>query len=41
MTQRNYTAQLALFESYIRDEEKSHATMEKYMRDVRLFISFL
>lgn len=41
MTQRNYTEQLSLFESHLRCEEKSQATMEKYLRDVRRFLSFL
>ena len=41
MTRRNYAEQLKLFESYLRDEEKSRATMEKYLRDVRSFLSFL
>ena len=30
---------LQKFESYLRDEEKSAATIEKYMRDVRFFVS--
>lgn len=40
MTQCNY-AQLGAFESYLCNEEKSRATREKYLRDVRRFLSFL
>ncbi len=29
------------FEVYLRDEERSEATIEKYMRDVRCFVSFV
>ena len=41
MTQYNDTKQLTRFEDYLREEEKSHATIEKYLRDVRRFLSFL
>lgn len=41
MTQHNLTNQLTMFESYLQNEEKSHATIEKYVRDVRRFLSFL
>lgn len=40
MTQYN-DAQLGAFESYLCNEEKSRATREKYLRDVRGFLSFL
>lgn len=40
MTQCN-DAQLGAFESYLCNEEKSRATREKYLRDVRGFLSFL
>jgi site-specific recombinase XerD len=33
--------QMQEFESYLRNEERSAATIEKYMRDVRLFASFV
>ena len=29
------------FEAYLKEEERSAATIEKYMRDVRLFVSFV
>lgn len=41
MTLQNYTEQLVRFESYLMEEEKSRATVEKYLRDVRRFLSFL
>lgn len=31
---------LAQFENYMREEEKSRATIEKYLRDVRVFMKF-
>ena len=33
--------ELLAFEEYLREEEKSDATVEKYLRDVRCFYSFL
>lgn len=41
MTQYSDIEQLTRFENYLREEEKSHATIEKYLRDVRRFLSFL
>lgn len=41
MTQQEFTKQIGLFEKYLRNEEKSGATVEKYLRDVRAFLSFL
>ena len=35
------TEKLQKFELYLREEEKSHATIEKYMRDLRGFASFV
>ena len=29
------------FELYLRNEERSKATIEKYMRDVRCFVGFI
>lgn len=31
---------LKKFETYMRNEEKSAATIEKYMRDLRVFLHF-
>lgn len=36
----NYTETLTEFEIYLREEEKSKATIEKYLRDVRYFLTF-
>ena len=33
--------ELLAFEEYLREEEKSDATVEKYLRDVRCFYAFL
>lgn len=33
--------QLETFASYLRDEEKSMATIEKYMHDIRYFMTFI
>ena len=33
--------QMQKFEFHLRDEERSRATIEKYMRDVRFFASFV
>ena len=33
--------ELIAFEEYLREEEKSDATVEKYLRDVRCFYAFL
>lgn len=33
--------QITEFEQYLREEEKSRATTEKYIRDVRYFLHFL
>lgn len=41
MTRINYTEQLVSFEKYLKHEEKSSATVDKYMRDARQFLSFL
>lgn len=41
MTRANYISQITNFELFLKTEEKSSATVEKYLRDVRLFISFL
>ena len=32
---------LAEFQQYLKQEEKSQATLEKYLRDVRCFFAFL
>ena len=32
---------LISYEKYLTEEEKSKATIEKYMRDIRCFIGFL
>ncbi len=41
MTQADCMKKLSGFEIYLRNEEKSAATMEKYVRDVNRFLSFL
>jgi len=41
MTQCSYIKEITRFENYLREEEKSHATIEKYLRDIRRFLSFL
>ena len=41
MTRENCLKKIYGFESYLRNEEKSAATIEKYLRDVRSFLSFL
>ena len=41
MTQKTCMRKIAAFENYLRNDEKSSATMEKYIRDVNRFISFL
>ncbi len=41
MTQYSYIEEITRFENYLREEEKSHATIEKYLRDIRQFLSFL
>lgn len=41
MTQKNCLKRLSGFEIQLRNEEKSAATVEKYLRDVRRFLSFL
>lgn len=41
MTQRQLTEQIKLFENHLREEEKSKATVEKYLRDAHAFLSFL
>lgn len=35
------TVKLQKFEAYLKDEERSNATIEKYLRDVRHFVAFL
>ena len=39
--QKNYTTELQQFEKYLLDEEKSAATIEKYLRDIRGFCLYL
>ena len=34
-------SEIKKFEAYLKEEERSAATIEKYMRDVRLFVSFV
>lgn len=42
MEQRNITVeQIASFGQFLREDERSTATVEKYLRDVRLFAAFL
>ena len=41
LTRENCLKKIYGFESYLRNEEKSAATIEKYLRDVRSFLSFL
>lgn len=41
MRNYNYMDQLAKFENHLREEEKSQATIEKYLRDIRRFLSFI
>ncbi len=36
----NMTQTLERFAKYLQEEEKSKATMEKYLRDIRHFIKF-
>ncbi len=38
---KNYQKQITAYEQYLNQEEKSQATTEKYMRDIRAFLSFL
>lgn len=37
----NAEATILQYEEYLKQEEKSHATLEKYLRDIRCFFSFL
>lgn len=37
----NYTAKMQRFKQYLIEEEKSAATIEKYLRDIRCFCDFL
>ncbi len=37
----NMKTQITEFENYLREEEKSEATIEKYLRDIRAFAEFL
>ena len=37
----NGEATILQYEEYLKQEEKSHATLEKYLRDIRCFFSFL
>ena len=39
--QVNYEAKIRRFEQYMMEEEKSAATIEKYLRDIRCFCAFL
>lgn len=41
MTRMNFTENITNFEHYLLEEERSLATIEKYLRDVRRFLSFL
>lgn len=41
MTQCIDIKQVTKFEQYLREEEKSQATTEKYIRDVHYFLQFL
>lgn len=41
MTRYSYSEQVKMFECHLRDGEKSPATIEKYIRDVRYFLSFM
>lgn len=41
MKKEAYREQVKAFEGYLRNEEKSEATVEKYLRDVRAFLSFV
>lgn len=41
MTQRALAEQIRAFEAYLWEEEKSGATVEKYLRDVQAFLFFL
>lgn len=41
MTRENCLKKISGFESQLRNEEKSAVTIEKYLRDVRRFLSFL
>ncbi len=38
---KNYTEILSTYEQHLKQEEKSNATIEKYMRDIRCFLDFL
>lgn len=40
-SERDYQKYLLKFEQYLIEEEKSRATVEKYTRDVRLFLNFV
>lgn len=37
----NYTEEISAFRLYLENEEKSKATVEKYLRDVRSFVDFV
>lgn len=37
----NYTEEISAFRLYLENEEKSKATVEKYLRDVRSFVDFM
>lgn len=41
VTGMNYIMEIQRFEQYLRTEEKSAATIEKYLRDIRCFCDFL
>ena len=41
MTQQDCAEQIAKFENYLWEEEKSRATVEKYLRDIRSYLTFL
>ena len=41
MNELYYTEALRQFEHYLKEEEKSRATIEKYLRDVRCFLEYL
>lgn len=41
MSEMNFTESILLFEQYLLSEEKSEATVEKYLRDIRTFAAYL
>ena len=41
MIELNFTDAILQFEQYLKEEEKSEATIEKYLRDVRTFAEYL